>query len=94
MKTFYFNTGVRPYIHNPPVPIINGRVVRGGVMLIPFKCDGVPDGAKLMFMCDDPNLPESKCENVVVAKIEPGSEFGDGGVAYFRCPETDVSEAS
>lgn len=87
MKTFHFNTGVRPYIHHPPVPILEGEVLRGGTLQIPFQCD-VPENAAFMFACDNPDLPESKCGNIVVAKIEPGSAMVSE-YAYFRCYDTE-----
>jgi len=43
MKTFYFNTGVRPYEHNPPVKLGKGEVLKGGVIQVPFDCEDVPD---------------------------------------------------
>lgn len=56
MKTFYFNTGVRPYIHTPHVTVMPGEIVRNGVMLIPFQCEDVPEGAVFLFACDNPEL--------------------------------------
>lgn len=53
MQTFYFNTGVKPdmntYRHKD-IRISNGTIE------IPINCENVPDGAKLEFLCDDPNL--------------------------------------
>lgn len=69
MKTFYFNTGVRPYNRNPPVKIMPGYVMRGGVMVIPFDCENVPEGATFMFACDNPKLKEADYENVIVREI-------------------------
>lgn len=54
-KTFYFNTGVRPYIHNPPVKLSKGQVLKGGTVQIPFTCEDVPDNAEFKFACDDEN---------------------------------------
>lgn len=52
-KTFYFNTGVRAYAHNPPVPVCKGEILgANGVILIPFECDDVPENAIFKFACD------------------------------------------
>lgn len=60
MKTFYFNTGVRPEtVNNPSFPYEYhekiGNVIRG-TLLIPFKCNKVPKGATFAFACDNPDL--------------------------------------
>jgi hypothetical protein len=52
-QTFHFNTGVRPYAHIPPVPIMPGNVVRDGTLQIPFDCE-VPENAFFKFACDNP----------------------------------------
>lgn len=65
MKTFYFNTGVK-------FATLYGKQIisSNGVILIPFKVnENVPDNAELMFICDNPELPESKCKNVIVEPI-------------------------
>lgn len=69
MKTFYFNTGVRPYNFNPPVKITPGHVMHGDVMVIPFDCENVPDNAVFMFTCDNPKLKEADYPNVIVREI-------------------------
>lgn len=82
MKTFYFNTGVVPCAHNPPVTLGKGQVWKGGTKQIPFDCGDVPEGASFMFACDYPNLLESKQDNLVVRPIHNSalrSKF-----AYFR----------
>jgi hypothetical protein len=68
MKTFYFNTGVKPGIPSnerhikgaKPVPLCDGQVWLNVTKQIPFDCDNVPEGATFQFGCDNPNLyPES-----------------------------------
>lgn len=49
MKTFYFNTGVKPENRNGLCP---GQVWRGGTMQMPFDCEDVPDNASFQFACD------------------------------------------
>lgn len=80
MKTFYFNTGVRPYIHNPPVKIGKGQCVRGGTMQIPFDCENVPDNAQFLFASDNPEPMEAKAENVIVREI-----FNSTLVSKYAC---------
>ena len=64
MKTFYFNTGVRPFGHNPPRKLGKGEIVKGGTVQIPFDCEGVPENSTFKFACDNPNLPEAKYHHV------------------------------
>ena len=55
MKTFYFNTGVRPFDHNPPagMAFMKGFKDSGnGVYVIPFDCEDVPDNAIFQYACD------------------------------------------
>lgn len=58
MKTYFFNTGVKPWN--------SGYMAEGDIYInnerhIPFVCDNVPDGAIFQFACDNPNLhPNSK----------------------------------
>jgi hypothetical protein len=86
MTTFYFDTGVNPNGHN----LYGQQIVRNGTVQIPFRCEGVPSSATLMFACDNPNLPESKYEWVMVAAIEPGSDMVSK-FAYFRLQKENKS---
>ena len=55
MKEFTFNTGVRPFDHNPPagMAFIKGfRDSGNGVYVIPFYCENVPEKAIFKFACD------------------------------------------
>jgi hypothetical protein len=63
MKTFYFDTGVRPEtVHSPPFAWDYhkriGNVVRD-TLLIPFQCEGVPENAIFKFACDFPEADKS-----------------------------------
>ena len=52
-RTFYFDTGVKPYGHtNPPYKLSAGHVIRGTVQ-IPFECEA-PENAFFKFACDNP----------------------------------------
>jgi hypothetical protein len=73
MKTFYFNTGVRPEkVNNPPFAYDyhknKGHVIKGRTLHIPFDCDA-PDNATVWFLCDKPDLPESKLPYVIVREV-------------------------
>lgn len=82
MKTFYFNTGVR----FADYPTLYGRQVnRGGVKQIPFDvADTVPDNAVLLFLCDYPDLRESKQEGVIVEPVYNTDIIST--YAYFKIP--------
>ena len=67
MKTFYFNTGVEPYKHNPPVPVMPGNVVRGTIC-IPFDCEDVPENSTFLFACDNPEY--QKGENIICREMK------------------------
>jgi hypothetical protein len=71
LTTFYFNTGVNPYIHtNPPYKLSKGHIVRGGTVQIPFQCADVPKKAEFRFASDDPDKPEASLSCYVVREIQ------------------------
>ena len=86
MNTFYFNTGVTPRtVHNPDFPYEYhkemGNVIRDGVLLIPFECDA-PKNSTLLFICEYPDLPESKLSDVIVREAFPKKAYPR--YAYLR----------
>ncbi len=79
MNRFYFDTGVPRDGTN----ILYGdQVWRGGTKQIPFDADA-PSNAKLLFICDWPDLEEGTQEGVIVREIFNSSLTG---FAYFSCP--------
>jgi len=78
MNTFYFNTGVLPQNCNG---LTKGQVWRGGTKQIPFDCDA-PQDAKLMYLCNNPNLDTAKYPNVIVREIFNTTMISK--YAYFR----------
>ena len=68
MRTMYFDTGVTPHGHKPPITLYKDQVWRNGTKQIPFDVDA-PENATLMFACDNPDLPESKIPNVIVREM-------------------------
>jgi hypothetical protein len=71
MRTFYFNTGVKPQnISNFPYEYHKkvGNVIRDGVLQCPYDCDA-PENATPMFLCSNPNLDESKYPDVIVREV-------------------------
>ena len=92
MNTFYFNTGVVPYDHTPPVILGKGEVWCGGVKQVPFDCDNVPDHATFMFACDNPDLREAHQPNFIVRPIFNSvlcSKF-----AYFKIKAVQDEDAT
>lgn len=86
ITTFYFNTGVRPnFAAKPPIEANpeHGQVLRHGTIQIPFQVENVPEDASLLFLCDNPDLPEGKYNGRVVAKLLPGSGMVSK-FAYFQ----------
>lgn len=83
MKKFTFNTGVRPFDHHPParMAFMKGFEDSGnGVYVIPFYCEGVPDGVTFKFACDDPDFyPEA---NYIVREIHDSALLSK--YAYFK----------
>ena len=72
MRTMYFDTGVSQtavYTHPPYHPrIFKGQVWRNGTKQIPYDVDA-PENATEMFLCDTPDLPESKLPGVIVREV-------------------------
>lgn len=78
MNKFYFNTGVRLKSGSS---LWKDQVWRNGTKQIPFECEA-PENATLMFLCHNPDLPESKIPGVIVCKVYNSSMTSD--YAYFR----------
>jgi hypothetical protein len=84
MKTYYLNTGVRPFDHDPPAGMasMKGFVDSGnGTYIIPFDCEEVPEGAKPFMACDSPDL--KKEDNDVIVREMFNSRLLSKYV-YFR----------
>ena len=77
MKTFYFNSGVKPWVRSPG----EGEVLLNGEIQTPFECFNVPDRAIFMFACSDNKLDEANSSNVIVRKIYNSTLCSD--YAYF-----------
>ena len=52
LRTFYFDTGVTPHGHTPPIKLSPGQVWRNGTVQHPFSCYGVPENAVFQFGCN------------------------------------------
>lgn len=79
MTRFFFNTGV--IVGNNPYLARTSTVSPNGVYTIPFDCDA-PKDSTLMFLCDDPNLPESRQESVRVFPVSNTTMVSK--YAYFK----------
>lgn len=62
MKTFYFDTGVKPGFGAVVMP---GYIVRGTIQ-IPFDCENVPKNAIFKYACDNDTPPHP---NMISRKI-------------------------
>ena len=79
-RKFYFDTGVTRFGHNPPIPLMPGQEWSpNNVKVIPFYCDDVPDNAKFLLACDDPNR---QIENTIVREIHNSTLLSK--YAYFK----------
>lgn len=67
MKTYFFNTGVKPWNSSY---LGEGEIFINNEKHIPFICDGVPNGARFRFACNDPNA--SPGAGYIVAPIIAG----------------------
>lgn len=84
MKKFIFNTGVRVYDHNPPVPIMPGQELSSnGVKVIPFYCEDVPDNAIFKYASDSETLADDY-PNVIRREIH--HSVLNSKYAYFIIP--------
>ena len=79
MTTFYFNTGVQP--HNNP-NLFGKQVWKGGTKQIPFDCKDVPAHSTFLFACDNPNMKELECNEIIVREIFNSDLCSK--YAYFR----------
>lgn len=80
MNTFYFNTGCHM---GSKIHLFKDHVWRGGTEQIPFDADA-PDGSELLFLCDDPALPEGEDSSIIVREIFNTSMLSK--YAYMRLP--------
>lgn len=69
IKTFYFNTGVKPDQNS--YLLENGAIVKGGCIRIPFDCYNVPDNAIFKFACgyDDLTADNLICREIHNSKM-------------------------
>lgn len=89
IKTYQFNTGVRPFDFDPPaaMALMNGFVDSGnGVYVIPFRCEEVPDNYKFILACDSMDYPKDASpldgKDYLIRRIRPGSAM-QAKYAYF-----------
>lgn len=80
MNKFYFDTGVKPW---NSARVFADEEWYNGTKRIPFYADA-PADAHLMFLCDDPERPESEAPDVIVRRVFNTSLVSQ--YAYFRLP--------
>ena len=83
-KTFYFNTGVRPWNRSK---LFGEQIWKDGTIQIPFTCENVPNGAKFLFACNIHDCWELRLKSIIVRRI---LDYGHNGLlskfAYFSVP--------
>lgn len=85
IKEYVFNTGVKPFDHNPPAAMAFMKGFRdsgNGVYVIPFTCEEVPNNFKLEMATD--NMIEEN-ENLIRREILSGNLISK--YAYFKKQE-------
>jgi hypothetical protein len=56
MKTFYFNSGVKPWNTDVKRELAKGHKFVNNELQIPFDCEDVPENASLAFLGNDISL--------------------------------------
>jgi hypothetical protein len=69
MREFTFNTGVKPFYHNPPAGMAFMKGFRdsgNGVYVIPFYCSDVPENATFKYASDhfEKDTEQSICREI------------------------------
>lgn len=78
MKTFYFNSGVKPWNCSGLKP---GEKFINNEKHEPFDCEDVPDNATFLYMC---NNPELELNNNSIIVREAFNTRMASKYAYFR----------
>ena len=82
MRTFYFNTGVKPYNTNVSRQIEAGNKFINGEMHIPFHVsDSVPEGARLKCLTDRAKEIYSE-KDFIIAEVLGGGMMSKYAVFY------------
>lgn len=84
LREFWFNTGVRVFAHDKPVPCSGEFEFVGehGVKQIKFFCENVPQNARFMYACDNPDNVSARTPGVIVRPIVKGGLASK--YAYFK----------
>lgn len=61
MKKFIFNTGVKPFNHNPPAGMAFMKGFEDGVYVIPFYFKNVPNNAVFKYASDEFKEDSKEC---------------------------------
>ena len=83
MKKYWFNTGVKPYGHNPPIKLGEHQEWRNGTMQIAFYCEGVPEGAIFNSASDNKDLYKDNSVMVTVPILKGGLESKYAHFNYY-----------
>ena len=83
MKTFYFNSGVKPQNTNVENQISKGNKFINGELHLPFIVgDNVPDGSRLYCLTGKAVELYGKNDNFIVAKVIGGNIASDYAVFF------------
>ena len=82
MRTFYFNSGVKPWNTNVERQIYLGNKFINGELHHPFIVDGVPEGARLYCLTDKAVELYGSNEQYIVAKVIGGNMFSKYAVFF------------
>jgi len=83
MKTFYFNSGVKPYNTNVDYQISKGNTFINGELHHPFTVeDNIKENSKLYCLCDSAIELYGKNENFIVTKVIGGNMLSNYAVFY------------
>tara|TARA_R110000851_G_scaffold39729_7_gene100724 strand:+ start:1432 stop:1716 length:285 start_codon:yes stop_codon:yes gene_type:complete len=86
-RTFYFNTGVKPWNTNG---LFGRQVWKDGTKQIPFECQDVPEGAVFLMGSSSEEVPSGYGHSRIIRREIKDWEDGLGMMskyAYFRLPK-------
>ena len=83
MRTFYFNTGVKPYNTNVEMQIEAGNKFVNGELHMPFQVsDDVPENARLCSLTNNARELYGNDSNFIVAEVLGGKLHSKYAVFY------------
>lgn len=85
MKTFYFNSGVKPHNTDVQMQIDRGNKFINGELHHPFMVDdSVPDGSVLNCLTDNAMEIYGECKHLLVTEVLGGNMHSKYAVFYIK----------